>query len=144
LVDIGNRNTLIQIDDSHCEVKVAGTKVAKAQNVTVVWGNTVNEEPTIGNDIPDQWTGKFHGVLTLDILYMTDLAIDTLSTPGADGQVPETTITGAFTNTEGTPKIDTWTIKARLNNPTLLVREQSFVKARVSGILTARPSKVQT
>lgn len=144
MVDIGSRNTLIQIDDAHCDVKIGGTSVAKAQNVTCVWGNTVNEEPTIGSDIPDQWTGKFHGVISLDILYMTDLAIDTLSAPGADGQVPETTITGVFTNTEGTPKIDTWTIKARLNNPSIIVREQGFLKARCGGLLTVRPQKTQT
>jgi len=142
-VDIGSRNTLIQIDGSHCEVDVGGTKIAKAQNVTCVWGNTVNEEPVIGSDIPDQWTGKFHGVITLDLLYMTDLAVDTLTAPGADGQVPITTITGKFTDTQGSPKLDTWTIYARLNNPTLIVRETGFVKARVSGILTARPTKVQ-
>ena len=118
--------------------------VAKAQNVTCVWGNTVNEEPTIGSDIPDQWTGKFHGVITLDILYMSDLSLPSLSDPGADGMVPETTITGVFTDTQAVPKIDTWTIKARLNNPTLIVREQGFVKARTSGLLTARPARVQT
>ena len=144
MVEYGSRQTLIQIDPDHTQIKLGGLVVVKVVNLTCIWGNTVNEEPTIGTDIPDQWTGKFHGVITLDILYMVDLPLDTLSAPGADGMIPESTITGVLTDTEATPKTDTWTIKARLNQPSMIMREQGFLRARMSGILTARPTKIQT
>ena len=142
-MDIGSRQTLVQSDPEHVSIKIGATKIIKVQNLTCVWGNTVNEEPTIGSDIPDQWTGKFHGVVTLDILYMTDLDMTALCDPGADGQVPVSTITGVLTDTEVVPKSDTWTIYARLNNPTLIVREQGFIRARMSGLLIARPIRAQ-
>jgi len=141
-MSIGSRQTLVQIDNEHCIIKKDGTKVAKAQNLTATWGNTLNEENTIGGDIPDIWTGKFHGVITLDALYMTDLDLTVMCDPGNDGMVPEVTITGEFKDSLDT--IDTWTFTARMNQPVMIVREQGFIRARLQGLLTGRPAKVQT
>lgn len=129
---------------SSAKVKIGGTELAVAHDIYARWGNEVNEEDLIGTDIPDTWTGRFRGQIIIEHLYCTDLDLTALVDPGSDGQVPETTITGEMTDTRTVPKTDTWTFKARLNQPEIVERKGGFVTARVTGVLTARPTRVQS
>jgi len=127
----------------NAKVKIGGTELGVAKNVNARWGNEVYEEEVIATDIPITGTGRFGGSVDIEYLYCTDLDLTTLVNPGADGQIPETTITEELKDTQATPKTDTWTFKARLNRPEILGRAGGFVIARVTGVLTARPTRAQ-
>lgn len=137
----GSQTTVVFIKNA--KVKIGGTDLAVAKNVNARWGNEIYEEEILGTDIPVTGTGRFSGTIEIEYLYCTDLNLATLVDPGADGQVPETTITEELKDTQEVAKTDTWTFKARLNRPEILGRVGGFVVARVTGVMTARPTRAQ-
>jgi hypothetical protein len=142
MVDIGSSQTIVKIL-TNATIKIGTSKIAEAKNVTAQWGNEIKEEIVIGTDMPEYYTGIFRGTISIEHLYCTDLDLATMTDPGDDGQVPETTITEELKDTAATPKTDTWTFTARLNKPEILIKTEGFVDARLTGILTARPTRVQ-
>lgn len=125
-------------------IKIGADTLAVGREITAQWGNQIVEAPVIGADVPINWTGQFKGAISIGYLYCTDLNLTTLTNPGSDGQVPETTITEELTDTQAVAKKDTWTFTVRLNDVQILGRAGDFVYARVSGVLTARPARSQT
>jgi len=139
---IGGQTKVVYI--RRATIKIGSSTLAVGREITAQWGNEVATAAVIGSDVPINWTGQFKGQISIGYLYCTDLDLAALTEPGADGQVPETTITSELTDTQATAKKDTWTFKARLNDVQLLGRAGDFVYARASGVLTERPSRVQT
>jgi hypothetical protein len=134
---------LKQVSLSKAVVKIGGVVLAVARNVTCRWTNEVRQESVIGTDVPVQWTGPLRGVVDVEWLECSDMDLTTLVNPGSDGQVPESTFTEELTDTQATPKKDTWTFKARLNQPEIISLLGDIVRARVTGVLTSRPTRSQ-
>ena len=139
--NLGSQTKVVYI--RRAAIKIGTDTLAVGREITAQWGNTVTEVPVIGADLQINWTGAFKGTISIGYLYCTDLNLATLTDPGADGQIPETTITEEFTDTQSTPKKDTWTLVARLNDVQISGRAGDFVIAKVSGVVTARPSRSQ-
>ena len=140
MVNIGSQTTAVFIKKA--SVKIGSDTLAVARNITARWGNEISQEEVIGSDIPLTGTGVLKGTVELEYVYCTDQNLATLVNPGADGQVPETTIQELLADTQATPKTDTWTFKSRLGGE-IVGRTGGYVVARLSGPITARPQRAQ-
>jgi hypothetical protein len=134
---------LKQISLSQASVSIGGVVLAVARNVTCRWSNEVRQESVIGTDVPLQWTGPLRGTVDIEWLECSDFDLTALVNPGSDGQVPESTFTEVLVDSESTPKQSTWTFKARLNQPEIVTRLGDIIRARVTGVLTSRPTRTQ-
>ena len=137
---IGSQTTTVFIKKA--SVKIGSDTLAVARNLTARWGNDIVQEEVIGTDVPLTATGVLKGTVELEYVYITDSNLATLIDPGADGQVPETTIQELLVDTAATPKTDTWTFKSRLGGE-IVGRTGGYVVARLTGPLTARPTRAQ-
>lgn len=91
-----------------------------------------------GSFLPTFGTGKWHGELQLSELWSTDTDLLTLLKAASNGDVPITTFTGAFTDTQGSPSTKTYTITGRLNEvePQWQAGEFIMANARVHEVVS--------
>ena len=112
-------------------------------NYVEYWAEYAIEQlEALGADKPLQASGPFRGFIRIRRCYSTDKDLLAIITPTA-GMVPESTIEIAYTDTQGTPVMKTWTLKARMNrleHRWELTGTQRFVMATVSGPMTEAPS----
>ena len=133
------------VKTSNVTIKIGGTELAKGSTIKPGWGNDIVEDPLIGSEYPDQSTHKFGGTITIEFLYITDLHLDSLTNPGSDGQVPETTVTVELTDMQSPAKTDTWTLKVRFNYAGFdSAGRNGNVFASITGRITERPTRSQS
>ena len=121
-------------------IKIGTDTYALAKSLRATWRHAIYDEPVLSSAIPIKGTGHFTGEIDIEALYSVDNNFLTLTTPGANGQIPESTITCEETDIEGTPVKKTWTFKAMLNEVEHQDQEDRFVRANVRGPLTAVPT----
>ena len=122
-------------------VKIGTATYALARNVRAEWSYAIDEDDVIGTAIPVQSTGRFRGTVEIEALASTDADFHDKLTPGADGQVPESTIILEEKDTQAVQQKRTWTIKARLNRFSNAHRELGKIVVTASGVMTAEPTE---
>jgi len=123
-------------------VKIGTGTYALARNVRAEWNYAIDEDDVIGTAIPVQSTGRFRGTVEIEALASTDSDFHDKLTPGADGQVPESTIVLEEKDTQAVQQKRTWTIKARLNRFSNAHRELGKIVVTAGGVLTAEPTEI--
>ena len=125
-------------------VNQVGNFYAIAKTFTAKWGNNLEEEKVIGNDIQIINTAEYHGEIDLDIGYSTENTaaneqFRALLTPSS-GQIPAISMAWTAKDVSGNERTFTlygtvWPANTEwsLNGPTMS-------RAKVHCILTARPT----
>lgn len=128
---------------NNCTVTVGGTNVfALGVGVRVEVGNDAVQQSVIGTDKNMIGAGTYTGTITIDQLYST--AEDFISlTELTNGQYPETTIKLAMKDSQSAgTETGTLTVYAYLNKHSFDIKENSFVRHSVSGIITNQTDRV--
>jgi len=141
MVDYGDEDNRVYANKDLGVITIGGDVYALVNYVEVWWQFAIDEMDVLGSDVPLQGARGMRGQVLIRRVYSTDK--DLLSIQAKSGGiVPESTITGAYTDTQGSPTTKTWTIKARLGRIRHQFTGPGFIIAEISGPLTAVPSVV--
>ena len=130
---------------NNCTITLGTSDVfALGVGVRVEAGNDPIQQSVIGTENTVVGAGGYNGTITIDQLYSTAKDFIALTEMNAEGQFPETTIKLAMQDSQsgGSNQTGTLTVYAYLNKHSFEVRENSFVRHSVSGIVTDQTARV--
>jgi len=132
------------VRDQNVVVKINDVTLNKPVSFEFFHGNEIVSDPYIGTDILGRYTSKLDGGIILDFPYSTDLDLDTLCKPGANGQVPTTEVTITLTDTQTPTKTDSWTLQVMFWQPRIAIGQRDpTVRAQLIGVFADRPQRIQ-
>lgn len=109
---------------------------AAISNLTIKWGNSVNEEHVVGTDIPYLGTAGFHGDFEFQSIASSDSRLHrTVSV--TSGQLSAFGVT--WKEDDSTSAI-TWTFSGLFTEYEKRVEKDGFVMYRLRGLMGARPT----
>lgn len=119
--------------------RISGATYASISDVRFRYGNTLNEEHVTGTDIPFIGTGGFHGEIEATMLGASDHRIEGLA-DASSGIITTFGMTWIEGDTQATASTRTWTLSGKFTEYEKLTEKDGFVRYRIRGILTNRPT----
>ena len=125
---------------ANCTLSDGTDNYACLKNLTMRWNYAMLQETVVGTSVPVIGTGEFRGVIEFEILSNTEYTCHDWLT-AVSGQLTTKTFTIGEVDNAASQFTRTWTVNAKMNQFEDVIRENDFVRVRMAGILTARPTE---
>ena len=142
MVNVGGQTTFVS--GVNAVVSLNGNSYVAVKTFQAKWGNKLEEEAVAGTDIPIVNTASYHGEIDMEIVYSTENTganeqFGKLLVPSS-GQISAISLVWTGKDTSGNTRTFTLTSTFYPQQTDWDLSGTSVVKAKVSGILGARPT----